>query len=76
MHHIGSLSLSGVSRCAQSYLWNCAASHRARQYGLHGAVTGDLVLEGDADQADAAGDAADLCDDETGTAEHRACRWR
>lgn len=56
----------------QSYLWNCAASHRASQFGLDGAVAGDLVLEGDADPADDAGDDADMCDDETGAAVHLA----
>lgn len=54
----------------QSYLWNCAASHRARELGLDSAVAGDLVLEEGA-AADSVGgnDAADdaaLCDDDAG----------
>lgn len=70
MHRVGSTALTDVGRCGQSYLWNCAASHRARRYCLDGAVTGDLVLEGDADVADAVADDADMCDDEMGAALH------
>jgi len=56
-----------VARLSQSYLWNSAASHRAREFGLDGAVAGDLVLaEGAAaDAVDGIG-AADAADDGEG----------
>ena len=53
-------SLKGMYLHAfQSYMWNHAASHRLRRYGLDGVVAGDLVIRADAKDPDLAPLAAD-----------------
>ena len=43
----------------QSYLWNAAATHRARTFGMGAPVEGDLVIANSSEQAPEAGAAAD-----------------
>ena len=43
----------------QSYLWNAAATHRARIFGTDAAVEGDLVIVNSSEQAPAAPAAED-----------------